>query len=197
LPKNAHRGAGLSRRDVLIGAATTALVAASPPLLAAGSKISRATAAATLDSMPAGRYMAAATALSDGRILVTGGYASPPQPGFLVVPSSSGYILNPGSGAWTVVASMNLGRARHAAVALPDGRVAVIGGISGSQPTSSVEIFDPSSNTWSYSAPLAQARFDHSAVASAGSVYVIGGAGESMICSVELLSVNSSNSINY
>jgi hypothetical protein len=79
---------------------------------------------------------------------------------------------------------MQLPRARHAAVALKDGRVAVIGGISNG-PTASVEVYDPGTDSWTFSKPLAQPRYDHTVASQGDTVYVIGGSAQSMLDGVE------------
>ena len=171
---------GLSRREVLIGAAATA-VAVSARSIAAAPRDQHATARTTA---PLKRYMAAAAMLGDGRILITGGYDTPwigkQEPRAM----SSAVIFDPHTGEYTVAAQMRVPRARHAAIALRDGRVAVLGGV-GLSPTASVEVYDPASNTWQVSAPLAQPRYDHVAVYDGNTVYVLGGSAQSMLASVE------------
>jgi N-acetylneuraminic acid mutarotase len=132
------------------------------------------------------RYMAAAATMGDGRILITGGYDRPAGPGAAPQPLSSAMIYDPASGQWTSAAPMGLPRARHAAVALSDGRVAVVGGIS-IQPTGSVEIYDPRTNKWTAGGALAQPRYDHAAAASGQEIVVMGGSSQTMLGSVEVV----------
>lgn len=129
--------------------------------------------------------MGAAAPLPDGRILVSGGYGRPWKD---VPPSAlnSVQIYDPRSGRWESAAPMMLPRARHSAVALSDGRVAVIGGIN-LNATSSVEIYDPRRDTWESGPALAQPRYDHSAVEQNGQIYVFGGSGQAMLASIEIL----------
>src|SRR5438128_74690 len=54
---------------------------------------------------------------------------------------------------------MNLGRNQHAAVALPDGRVVLLGGYHREDgPQQSVEIYDPKTNTFSPAGQMTEAR---------------------------------------
>ncbi len=172
---------GISRREVLVGAAATALLATTASVAAQqrGGDVRQTPTVA-----PARRFMAAAAALGDGRVLVTGGFDQPFKYGESPRALNTALIYNPRTGEFTSAAPMKVPRARHAAVALRDGRVAVIGGTS-QQPTSSVEVYDPATDTWINSQPLAQPRYDHVAVYDGDNVYVIGGTSLSMVSSVE------------
>jgi hypothetical protein len=176
----------LSRRDVLAGAAATTLIAAAPALAVAsrrGAGLPPEKAATT--HVPLRRYMAAAAALADGRVLITGGYDRPWTDRGAPSALGSAVILDPQSGQLTAVASMSVPRARHAAVALRDGRVAVFGGV-GNHPTASVEIYDPRTNRWQVGDPLDQPRYDHTAVSDGHNVYVVGGSSQSMVSGIEV-----------
>ena len=174
----------LTRRDILAGAAVTACVVAMPKALAAAPRALR-DRPMPLD-MPLRRFMAASAALGGGCLLVTGGYDRPwtagPPPNAL----DTVMILDGSGGQMWSAAPMIVPRARHAAVALPDGRVAVMGGIA-LAPTDSVEIYDPRTNTWELGGSLAQPRYDHCAVCEGGQVYVLGGSSLSMMTGVEIL----------
>lgn len=161
-----------SRREILIGAAAVALTAAARPVLALKKKPTAKLAPGSTTSAPQ-RFMAASAPLLDGRILVTGGYDKA-WTGGTANPLQSAMIYDPTTGKWSVAAPMKNARARHAAVSLGDGRVAVLGGI-GMNPLASVEIYDPYRNAWETSAPLMSARYDHSATAVGGAIHVIGG----------------------
>lgn len=180
-PESRHRG--LSRREVLVGAAAAALAAS---VTTASAKTQRAAMRAQTRqaNAPVLRYMAAAAVLGDGRVLITGGYDQPVTGRNMPNALSSVVVYDPASGEYASAAPMRVARARHAAVQLRDGRVAVIGGV-GTNPTASVEIYDPGSDTWTVSSPLAQPRYDHVAVYDGNSVLVFGGSGQSMLASVE------------
>lgn len=188
-PTNLFGTPSLTRRQVLAGAAGAALAAGIP--LARAAETSHQVRAEKRRLEPTDqklrRYMAASAALPDGRILVTGGYDRPwngsDKP---PTPLRSAMIYDPANQAWTVAAPMATPRARHAAVTLADGRVAVIGGMS-QNPTASVEIYDPARNAWQMGASLAQARYDHSAVADGDLVHVLGGSNSMMMSGVETL----------
>jgi len=85
----------------------------------------------------------AATLLSDGNVLVVGGYGlrSFDQPDRL----ASAELFDPGTGTWTVASSMNEPRAWITALLLPDGRVLVAGG---EVHITSAELYDPDSGAW-------------------------------------------------
>jgi hypothetical protein len=97
-----------------------------------------------LASNGSGRNQHAATRLSDGRVLLTGG-----QGGATQGVGQSAEIYDPNTGLFTSVTPMNGGRLLHSSVALGDGTVMVLGGSvqSSSLPsTGSTEIFDPAAN---------------------------------------------------
>lgn len=180
-------GTLISRREMLAGAAAAAIVASTPTILASPLKKKRTLAVqANQKSAPMVRHMGAAAALGDGRILVTGGYDRQWSEDFAPTALRSVGIFDPRTGQWSMVAPMNSPRARHAAVSLADGRVAVIGGIA-QNVTASVEVYDPAKNAWTNANPLEQPRFDHSAVADGDSVYVLGGSSQGVRSGVEVL----------
>jgi N-acetylneuraminic acid mutarotase len=181
----------LTRRDVIVGVATAALLASSPAILAVTSRKSRgkrATATSTTYSLR--RYMAACAVLGDGRLLVTGGYDKPPDKSSGGLVLNSALIFDPSRGQWFDAAPMAIPRARHAAVSLADGTVAVLGGLS-TNPTASVEIYDPRTNTWSVASSLAHPRYDHCAFVDGSYVYVLGGIAQSVLSSIEVFEMGS------
>jgi hypothetical protein len=188
----------VSRRQVLIGAASAALVATVPSALAVTKSSAKHTSIAlTSESLPSDfpvrRYMAASVCLEDGRILITGGYNRPSTDESQPMALNSAMILDPHSGRSTPMASMNLPRARHAAVLLRNGLVVVIGGLS-QVPTASIEVFDPQMNEWRMVDPLDQPRYDHSVAFDGANIYVLGGSSHTMISSVEVIRVGASSS---
>jgi hypothetical protein len=74
------------------------------------------------------------TLLTDGRVLVAGGFSSNGV-------TNSTEIYDTTSGTFTAAASMNEPRQQHAATLLPDGRVLVTGGFGGTADLSSAELF--------------------------------------------------------
>jgi hypothetical protein len=94
----------------------------------------------------ANRASASVTTLTDGRILVAGGYNNQTNP---INPIASAGLISPSDLSWQDVAPMNVPRWGHQAVLLGAGRVLVYGGNTIGGSTSSAEIFDPVANSWS------------------------------------------------
>ncbi|CAF4402441.1 unnamed protein product [Adineta steineri] len=67
------------------------------------------------------RYYHAASVLSNGKVLVTGGYG---YGGFL----NSAELYDPSTGIWTTTSNMTNAREYHTASVLPNGKVLVTGG---------------------------------------------------------------------
>jgi hypothetical protein len=113
-------------------------------------------------SMTIGRFNQAATTLSDGRLLITGGYS--------VVntrtATATAEIYDPTTGAFTPTGSMTVARAEHASTSLPNGGVLVAGGFSslgffGGTQLSTAEIYDPTSGNFK---GLGHMAFPHSRI---------------------------------
>ncbi|MFN0033389.1 MAG: kelch repeat-containing protein [Flavobacteriales bacterium] len=102
------------------------------------------------DSMHYARGSHTCNVLSDGRVLVTGGYN--PDYGFQM---NQCEIYDPATNEWTEVAPLNQPRDNHAAVALEDGSVWVSGGryFNGNlnlfEGLTSCEKYDVTENDWS------------------------------------------------
>lgn len=124
-------------------------------------------------SAPVPRCQHASAALPDGRILVIGGWRHSGLSSY-VPPLADAQIYDPGSNTWAEAASLKTARAQHAAVALPDGRILVTGGMNHA-PVASSEIYDPMSDTWTKAASLPQALYGHAVAISGGLVMVSGG----------------------
>jgi hypothetical protein len=97
--------------------------------------------------------------LTDGRILVVGGW----HEGQLL---KTAELWDPRTERWSSTGSLTLARSGFALTALPDGRAAVSGGLGEGtfQTTEAVEIWDPARGTWSPGPPLAQERAGHQLV---------------------------------
>jgi hypothetical protein len=142
---NGGRGT-LSRREVLAGAAIAALAASTPLALAAPArKGKQGFTALTPSQGPPRRYMAAAAALGDGRILVTGGYDRPWKDGVTSGALNSAMIYDPAKNTWTVAAPMSQPLYDHSAT-VSGGQLLVIGGSSQSM-LSSHETYDPTATS--------------------------------------------------
>src|SRR5438046_1590729 len=115
----------------------------------------------------------AATALTDGRILITGGRDSA---GNIVAVSE---IFDPATETSTAGATLTTPRVDHTATLLPNGKVLVAGGTGASGSVTSAEIFDPSNPTAGFrmlSATMGAARARHTAtLLNSGQVLIAGG----------------------
>jgi hypothetical protein len=114
----------------------------------------------------------AATALQDGRVLVTGGNAN-------TTLLASSEIYNARSDKWTAAAPMPRARTQHSAVTLFDGRVLVTGGIDATgAPTNTTFLYDPGTDSWTDGPPMTIPRFQQVVVALPnGDVLLAGGDG--------------------
>ncbi|HEU5397226.1 MAG TPA: kelch repeat-containing protein, partial [Verrucomicrobiae bacterium] len=108
-------------------------------------------------SMTVKREDHTATLLPNGKVLVAGGgdYS-----GMGITPTATAELYDPSSGTWTATTSMSTGRYSHAAVLLPNGRVLVAGGSTGSSLLSSVEIYDPATASWKSNASMLTASIN-------------------------------------
>ncbi len=128
----------------------------------------------TKAAMATARTSPTATLLPNGKVLVTGG-----------VTNTSTYLqtaelYNPATNTWTAAGTMTggVGRTRHTATLLGNGKVLVVGGsTNGTASTATASLYDPSANTWSATtgAPTT-GRFYHSAtLLTTGKVLIAGG----------------------
>ncbi len=119
-------------------------------------------------SMGEARGNHTATLLSDGRVLVVGGFAL-----------ASAELYDPRARTWAQTGAMHQDRGYHTATLLPDGKVLVVGGFSGvdnPQATASAELFDPDTGIWTSTADMGLARAGHTAtLLPDGRVLVVGG----------------------
>src|SRR5438874_6742864 len=115
----------------------------------------------------------AATALTDGRILITGGRDSA---GNIVAVSE---IFDPATETSTAGATLTTPRVDHTATLLPNGKVLVAGGTGASGAVTSAEIFDPSNPVAGFrviSSTMGAARARHTAtLLNSGKVLIAGG----------------------
>src|SRR5947199_5145771 len=126
-----------------------------------------------LDPLVVPRTAHAATALTDGRILITGGRDSA---GNIVAVSE---IFDPATETSTASATITTPRVDHTATLLPNGKVLVAGGTGASGSVNSAEIFDPSNPAAGFrmlSATMGAARARHTAtLLNNGTVLIAGG----------------------
>src|SRR6059058_5718158 len=150
-------------------------------LLAAGAALAMATlidaSSSTqveqLDPLVVPRTGHAATALADGRVLITGGRDGA---GTIVAIAE---IFDPATETSTAVGALVTARVSHTATLLPNGRVLIAGGTSATGSLSSAEIFDPANPGAGFrvlSATMGAARAGHTAtLLKDGTVLIAGG----------------------
>ncbi|MFZ1218521.1 MAG: kelch repeat-containing protein [Chthoniobacterales bacterium] len=121
------------------------------------------------------RLFHTATALPDGRVLVTGGNGFTDNPSIDILATSE--LYNPASGMWSSTGSLGMGRRQHTATLLLNGKVLVAGGIGVAyEDLASAELYDPATGTWTATGSLSGARSEHTAtLLSDGKVLVVGG----------------------
>ena len=108
----------------------------------------------------------AATLLSTGKLLVTGGLTASGPTASAEVYDTSTYVVE---------GTFLEGRSYHSASLLHDGRVLIAGGTESDKGRSS-KIYDPGTKSWSSMSPMQQGHVGHTAtVLTAGKVLVVGG----------------------
>lgn len=125
----------------------------------------------------------AATALPDGKVLVTGGAVPSAVTGTFLAQASA-RVFDAKTG-WQTVNNLAFARHRHSSTLMPNGQVLVTGGESITNTAlSSVELFNPTTNVWNNAASLSVPRRWHQAVLLAnGKVLVAGGSNDSSMLS--------------
>ncbi|CAF1539132.1 unnamed protein product [Adineta ricciae] len=119
--------------------------------------------------MHVARRLPIASVLSNGKVLVTGGFNGG-------IPQNSAELYDPSTGNWTMTRSMSVARSSHTASILSNGKVLVTGGFNNSTSQNSAELYDPSAGTWSMTGNMSVARGYHAAsMLSNGTVLVTGG----------------------
>jgi hypothetical protein len=93
------------------------------------------------------RWRAAATLLSDGKVLVAGGYVDVAEHA-----TDSAEVYDPATGSWTEIAKMQAPHTVSMTTLLPDGKVLVM------WPRGS-EVYDPATGTWTAPAQLTAVGF--------------------------------------
>jgi hypothetical protein len=153
--------------------------AMSLPLMSSSGAGSQAPAATgrwqVTNNMATGRYGHTATVLSDGQVLVTGGFGCAST-----YMCASAELYDPTTGTWHPTGSMTVGRAGHTATLLPNGQVLVAGGYGcrGSRcgHLASVELYDPASGRWQLAGGIGPPReYQTATLLPNGRVLVAGG----------------------
>ncbi|HET8922505.1 MAG TPA: kelch repeat-containing protein, partial [Candidatus Acidoferrum sp.] len=130
-----------------------------------------------IGNMNSPRDEARAVLLSNGTVLVVGGFASYQT----ALSSSSADIFNPATNTFTLSANnMSVARAHPTATLLPDGTVVVAGGVpdtgATTPSTTSADIFNPANGTFAATGPMsAQREFARDVLLPNGNPLVSGG----------------------
>jgi hypothetical protein len=113
----------------------------------------------------------AATLLTDGKVLVSGGSDASAET------LNSAELFESSTNSFRLVGRMNTARKDHASTLLADGRVLIVGGSQAAyRPVADVEIYDPKTERFEAVCLLKEARYEHTSTAiDAGRVLVIGG----------------------
>lgn len=121
----------------------------------------------------------AATALADGKVLVTGGAVPSAVTGNFLAQSVARMFDK--TNGWQTVNNMAVARHRHTVTLLPNGQVLATGGESVTNAAlSGAELFNPATNVWNAASGLSVPRQWHQAVLLAnGKVLVAGGSNDS------------------
>ena len=133
-------------------------------------------------SLNSAREYFTATLLTNGQVLVVGGWC---DSGI----TNSVELYNPSNASWMATGNLNTARYGHTATLLNNGQVLVTSGTdSNGDLTASAELFNPSTGTWTNTGTLNHARWGHTAtLLYDGHVLVAGGDNDSdAIASAEI-----------
>jgi N-acetylneuraminic acid mutarotase len=122
-----------------------------------------------------GHVFHTATLLTNGKVLVAGGF--PCGNAFdCSGTNGSSELYDPATGTWSKVGNLNTGHSGHTATLLQDGRVLIVGGGVGLFTFSGAELYDPANGTWSITDSLNTSRSAHKAtLLQDGKVLITGG----------------------
>lgn len=139
----------------------------------------------TTGSLHTARIYDTMTLLTNGQVLVAGGYNTSATAVNIL---ASAELYNPATGTWTLTGKMHTPRTGHAAALLASGQVLVAAGENYRSSLTSAELFNPASGTWTLTGNLHAARNQHTATLLAnGQVLVAGGQnGTSFVANAEL-----------
>jgi N-acetylneuraminic acid mutarotase len=168
-------GSGIIKLPVTVDASANPSSSAQESIAASSSPVVPVQASWTATgSMIVAHQSDTATVLTDGRVLVVGGFGA----GGAVAAAE---LYDPITRSWTATGAPAEGRTSHTATLLRDGRVLVAGGATGGNvspyaPSASVELYDPRSGSWTTTASMSTPRSEHTATLLLdGTVLVAGG----------------------
>ena len=156
----------------LLGLAVIALVTACGPRIAPASIPEWQ----TIGELSQPRAYASAVALSNGKILVVGGFDRfAPD-----IMNRQSELIDPATGSVTLLPQPLLGRVHQSITSGWEDLVVVAGGVEWNEtywsPVDRVDVFRPSQGKWALGAPLGHPRSDHAATAlQDGRIFVTGG----------------------
>jgi WD40 repeat protein len=141
----------------------------------------------TTGSLHSARIYDTMSLLTNGQVLVAGGYNATPTAINILATAE---LYNPATGKWTLTGQMHTPRTGHAAALLASGQVLVAAGENYTNSLTSAELFNPSTGNWTLTGSLHAARNQHTAtLLSNGQVLVAGGQnGTSFVARAELYS---------
>jgi hypothetical protein len=111
-----------------------------------------------------------------GKVLIVGGDISAPAAN---VPTIAAELYDPVANKFISTGALNVARANHVAILLPNGKVLIAGGVNSSnQAEGSAELYDPVAQTFGFTGSLGFAQSSPAAVLLVnGQVLVLGGTG--------------------
>jgi len=132
------------------------------------------------------RMFHAATLLTNGRVLITGGSATPGSSVW-----ASAELYDPATETFTATGNMTTPRYRHTATPLPGGKVLIAGGELTSHDSrlslAQAELYDPATGTFTATGAMTTARSSHTAtLLNSGKVLIAGGCQAQCATSAEL-----------
>jgi N-acetylneuraminic acid mutarotase len=124
--------------------------------------------------MTAARAGATTTLLSNGKVLVAGGYFI--DGAGATVPLATAELYDPASGTFSATGSLANARYNHTATLLADGRVLIAGGAGNDVALASAELYDQATGRFASAGSMTTARIGHAAaLLPGGRVLLIGG----------------------